>query len=85
MLHATETGISSCYKVETLYSSTKLSTGSLCEHVCVGSLAIYPQFRNSEHVLDFFFNMNIFQIGYRVSEHSTILCRYPGTSARHQV
>ena len=69
---------------ESLYSGTKLSTGSLCESCytfCVGSLALYPQFRNSERVFDFF-NMNIFQIGYCVSEHSTILWRYPGTSVR---
>ena len=44
-------------------------------------LALYPQFRKSEHVVDFL-NMNTFSDFYLVFEHSTILCQYPNPSAR---
>ena len=83
------------YKVSTLYSGTKLGTESLCEHIfrwCPGTLPTnhlfsYPQFLvpleiSIVSVCSVYWMWTYLQTGYRVSEHSTILCRCPGTSAR---
>ena len=81
------------YKVSTLYSGTKLGTESLCEHIfrwCPGTLPTnhlfsYPQFLvpleiSIVSVCSVYWMWTYLQTGYRVSEHSTILCRCPGTS-----
>ena len=83
------------YKVLTLYSGTKLGTESLCEHIfrwCPGTLPTnhlfsYPQFLvpleiSIVSVCSVYWMWTYLQTGYRVSEHSTILCRCLGTSAR---
>ena len=83
------------YMVSTLYSGTKLGTESLCEHIfrwCPGTLPTnhlfsYPQFLvpleiSIVSVCSVYWMWTYLQTGYRVSEHSTILCRCPGTSAR---
>ena len=82
------------YKVSTLYSGTKLGTESLCEHIfrwCPGTLPTnhlfsYPQFLvpleiSIVSVCSVYWMWTYLQTGYCVSEHSTILCRCPGTSA----
>ena len=83
------------YKVSTLYSGTKLGTESLCEHIfrwCPGTLPTnhlfsYPQFLvpleiSIVSVCSVYWVWTYLRTGYRVSEHSTILCRCPSTSAR---
>ena len=66
-----------------LYSGTKLSTGSLCEHNLHWLPSTFPTISQKWACARFFEYEHVnFQIGYHVSEHSTILCWYPGTSAK---
>ena len=75
--------------VSTLYSGTKVGTGSMCAHnfcrfrtVNCFVLAAKRMFQNGVWQGEMEQLCTQSHIGYSKCEHSTILCRYPGTGSR---